>query len=36
MTKNSKLQRVELFSVNSSEDLQKKIIAPALELYRSV
>lgn len=31
-----KLRRVELFSVNSSEDLQKKVIGPALELYRSV
>lgn len=31
-----KLLGRELFTVNSSEDLQKKIISPALELYRSV
>lgn len=31
-----KLLHKELFTINSSEDLQKKIISPALELYRSV
>ena len=31
-----KLLGKELFTINSSEDLQKKIISPALELYRSV
>ncbi len=31
-----KLIRTALFTINSSEDLQKKIISPALELYRSI
>jgi hypothetical protein len=31
-----KLLHKELFSINSSEDIQKHILLPALELYRSI